>query len=636
MKFIMSTKPHSTLASFFYGPVLVCLSFLLTIWIGKHYSERVAVVKMIDQLGGEGDPEELYSGTYEKSFLPAEHQFLFFGDTTRPTKSAQQRAIWEKNPDNKVYYANYIRLLVGDYLDEEVVVSNDVLEKEIRQGEKIDPDNAFYNYIWAAILFKRGAEWESIPDEDRDEWVINDQTLLDSAIVELRKATAKPYYRRYHDELNEERLGFFPETRRIEHRLVKLTFLASLRLPELDLVRDLFKAIPQYVESNELSGSEASQLLDTWQGFLAQSIPDAYCLYDVLVLNAVAKLSGEKVAEAYESMEELESADNTREYADKLSKPITQWKDNKADMPFGGHSIDSMKLGILASMLLPSLGEPITEEMLALGNQVERVAFLEQMLAHSMLVLLVLLIIFAFILRSICQLTTTDGRAPNLFIPSLREFLGIFGLGVLLPVAFYYVYTRHSGISSYENSLRDYRSFLEVGLFVVTCFAVSTWLGMGFIRQRCEKLGISVPQSIRPLWRGSFFGALSVSWILCILVRPLFGHIRLMDDILLGLMSGLGLIFLVICIIVFFKGVILRKEFGSYYGSLARSLMPIWACVILFIGGLGIPWLHQQETALLKKDTLMASSIGGFTAVEGRVTHRLRDGMADALKTNQD
>ena len=171
---------------------------------------------------------------------------------------------------------------------------------------------------------------------------------------------------------------------------------------------------------------------------------------------------------------------------------------------------------------------------------------------------------------------------------------------------------------------------------MVTCFAGLTWLGMGFIRQRCEKLGISVPQSIRPLWRVLFFGALSVSWILCILVRPLFGHIRLMDDVLLGLMSGLGLIFLVICIIVFFKGVILRKEFGSYYGSLARSLMPIWACTILFIGGLVIPWLHQQETTLLKKDTLMASSVGGFTAIEERVTHRLRDGMADALKTNQD
>ena len=397
------------------------------------------MVRMIDQLGGGGVSGELYSGTYEKSFLPAEHQFLFFGDPTRPTKSAQQRAIWERNPDNKVYYANYIRELVGEYMDEEYgvprAVSIDELEREIRQGEKIDPDNAFYNYIWAAILFRRGAEWESNPEEDRDEWVINDPTLLDSAIVELRKATSKPYYRRYHDELNEERLGFFPETRRIEHRLVKLTFLAGLRLPELGLVRDLFKAIPQFVESNELSESEASQLLDTWQDFLKQSIPDAYCLIDVLVLNAVATLSGEKVAEVYESMGQLESADNTREYAEKLSQPITQWKDNRANMPFGD---DSIKLGILASMLLPSIGEPITREMLAPSTQVERVAFLEQMIAHSMLVVLVLLIIFAFILRSICQLAA-NGRSPNLFIPSLKEFLRVFGLGVLLPVAFYNV-----------------------------------------------------------------------------------------------------------------------------------------------------------------------------------------------------
>jgi hypothetical protein len=109
-----------------------------------------------------------------------------------------------------------------------------------------------------------------------------------------------------------------------------------------------------------------------------------------------------------------------------------------------------------------------------------------------------------------------------------------------------------------------------------------------------------------------------------------------MDDILLGLMVFLALKFAITCIIVFFKGVISRKGLGAYYGSLARSLMPIWACVILFIGGLGIPWLHQQETALLKKDTLMAGSVGGFTAVEERLTHRLRDGMADALKTNQD
>ena len=51
------------------------------------------------------------------------------------------------------------------------------------------------------------------------------------------------------------------------------------------------------------------------------------------------------MAEVYESMEDLESADNTQ-YAGKLSQPITQWKDNKANIPFGDDSIESIKLGI--------------------------------------------------------------------------------------------------------------------------------------------------------------------------------------------------------------------------------------------------------------------------------------------------
>ena len=91
-----------------------------------------------------------------------------FGDTTRKTRSDQERAIWEKDPENKTYYANYLRILVGDYQKEDSGISFDYLEKEVRRGEELDPDNAFYNYILAAVLFKRGAEWESKLNMDED------------------------------------------------------------------------------------------------------------------------------------------------------------------------------------------------------------------------------------------------------------------------------------------------------------------------------------------------------------------------------------------------------------------------------------------------------------------------------------
>ena len=54
-----------------------------------------------------------------------------FGDLTRKTRSTQERALWEKHPESKVYYANYVRLLLEDYKEKDLGISFDYLEKEI-------------------------------------------------------------------------------------------------------------------------------------------------------------------------------------------------------------------------------------------------------------------------------------------------------------------------------------------------------------------------------------------------------------------------------------------------------------------------------------------------------------------------
>ena len=169
-----------------FGWILVPLSIAMALWIGWHYfAERSSIVTNLDILGTDVSEEGLNVTAWGQ--LSAEKQFLLFGDTTRKTRSAQERAIWEKYPENKIYYANYLRILLGDYQKEDSGISFDYLEKEIRRGEELDPDNAFYNYILAAVLFKRGAEWESKLNKD-EEWIIKDKVLVDSAIAELNKA----------------------------------------------------------------------------------------------------------------------------------------------------------------------------------------------------------------------------------------------------------------------------------------------------------------------------------------------------------------------------------------------------------------------------------------------------------------
>ena len=81
-----------------------------------------------------------------------------------------------------------------------------------------------------------------------------------------------------------------------------------------------------------------------------------------------------KVADVYEAMGKPEDANSTRLLAKKLGEPKKNWvavreskrvREMERDLIF-------WKGSILARMLLPVLGEPVTEEMLRPGRQADR------------------------------------------------------------------------------------------------------------------------------------------------------------------------------------------------------------------------------------------------------------------------
>ena len=98
----------------------------------------------------------------------------------------------------------------------------------------------------------------------------------------------------------------------------------------------------------------------------------------------------------------------------------------------------------------------------------------------------------------------------------------------------------------------------------------------------------------------------------------------------------MGLIICGVGIVVFIKGCMSRNTYGLFYGTLARSLMPVYACAVIFIGIICLPWLQKEESALLKKDPLFSSNPHGFTVLEGNLTLRLQSELAEALKSDQD
>lgn len=649
MKDLAATSGQSVLLD----RILVPLSVLLAIWLGWHYfGERSSIVSMLDNLGNESKVKE--EGWYINAWahLSTEKQFQLFGDLTRKTRSTQERALWEKHPESKVYYANYVRILLEDYKEKNLDNSFDDLEKEIRRGEELDPDNAFYNYMLAAVLFKRGGEWESIKGKKAKEWTIKDKALLDLAIVELNKAAKKRDYRRYLSEFLKERLDLFPETRRLDDRIGKMAYLANIPLPDLRLIRDLFKAIPfyvkrNYVERNELPEDDATELLDAWQEFLKKAVPDAWCLVDVLVLSAIANMAGGevdesiafgKVADVYEVMGKPEDANSTRLLAKKLGEPKKNWdavreskrvKEMERDLIF-------WKGSILARMMLPKLGEPITEEMLRPGRQADRIV-IEQFNLSYLLCIFVVAIMGTLILFMVCQSASKGRTAPLLILPSWRVALKTLSLAILLPIFLYFAFTRWSGLSSFENSIEDWRLlFLELGLLDVSFLAASTMLTASYIRKRCQALNINIPKPANSFLIKLCWGGMGILCLCCAVSKKLFGHQGALETGLYLFGTGMGLILGGVGIVVFIKGCMSRNTYGLYYGTLARSLMPVYACAIILIGGICLPWLQKEESALLKKDPLFDSSPYGFPIPEGNITLRLQAELAEALKSDQD
>jgi hypothetical protein len=161
-------------------------------------------------------------------------------------------------------------------------------------------------------------------------------------------------------------------------------------------------------------------------------------------------------------------------------------------------------------------------------------------------------------------------------------------------------------------------------------------LSVSYIRKRCQALDIAIPEPANSFLIKLCWGGMGILCLCCAASKKLFGHQGALETGLYLFGTGMGLILCGAGIVVFIKGCMSRNTYGFYYGTLARSLMPVYACAVILIGGICLPWLQKEESALLKKDPLFDSSPYGFTVPEGNITLRLQTELADALKSAGD
>ena len=141
------------------------------------------------------------------SNLTDDQRLVLLGDIRRTTFLERQKAIVERWPENPIFFTNYILVYLYDYhirqglekRDSEIITK---VLSELDRGEKVEPDNAFYNFIKAAILIEASSSDNvySVARKDAAEQgpyvEVTDQEMFDRGLVEFQAGLAKPYYSR--------------------------------------------------------------------------------------------------------------------------------------------------------------------------------------------------------------------------------------------------------------------------------------------------------------------------------------------------------------------------------------------------------------------------------------------------------
>lgn len=654
-------------------------------------------------------------------------------------------ALWQTTKDpstSRVLYATYALMLLKDPHG-----NLPTFERAMRQGMRVDPDNALYHYLLADAYFQRAMEYtETKITEDKQthrtinryDYRLTDRNMLEKGIREFRTGLARPALRTYHTEMGRLQFAALPTPRHSEDYLDRIVFAATVLFPELAHYRELGRRFPYagLVLIKEGRTAEGEALLHAWKPYTEHLLGDRITfLIQYLAAAAIGDLSSETCAQQYDALGRPETARQMRREADDCLRPYRDWRANRSAR--NDAYDEACRSSVLASMLFP-IGGPgapkIAPKDLAPLRGLDQ-TWLEIAGASGLLILLTLVMVYVAIVALIYALLgKRPEKRPLLILPAWKDLARILGLGVLLPLLVYVLVTR-SGLDG-----RQYGLGLQPWRFVIFCtelvllggalLIVPQVLAKRTLDFRCRALGIAGPRYAMPpalvftlgtagilVASGAFLAlagwgtsqlmlpdtisagvmvvisstllvgdGLVIRRLFCRLYRnaatrpPTSPALLFVLGMLGMLLAGLAIFlllassldtmrqwfsddFALVYFTVLTSALIVGIAFGSirfarrlfpqkaeiqqphdpgmppdtrYPGTMARSLVFIYALVIVLTAALIFPTLDVTERTLLRQDTLLLPRSGeGFSPLETRLTERFRQQLLTSFERHR-
>lgn len=595
-----------------FGALIVPLAILLALYVGYGRFARLqeTYYSVMPLVGGDTKfPLPTLPLLGKPSPLREKQSSLVqLSDTDHPESIRRYWQAHRQDAGSYMYYAHYANLLNMETADERTYVN------AMRAGERMEPKNALYNVLLADYFLKQGVKARSEKINGKEKGTsddVLDRRALDLGVHEMLSATKKPYLHTYQEPMVALKLSMEPRPVLTEDYIRLVVMRADELYPEFSRYRELARKIPgcARVLASQGRRRDAEAVMDTWKPYTRLLIDDSDSnLISPMACQAVAIILTKEGSPIYERLGRPTKARESRIVLQRVEEVRRRWK--RGCSFANRHADQTIRLhgSALAGILLPIYGGFGATESELKPQRIGEYVLAEEIFLEGLLVILALLLLGALFQGRVWlhRLRGADSVPLLLALPA-RHLARALLLGIALPVVAYSIYSQLSSISGREYGLSSgmwIRLIVELSILAILAICIPSRAIRRQIRNRCDDLGISVPSTRQ---EAVIEWALGLTVLIAVVSAAIsvfsLSHIQLSLSVTVVVIAA-GLVYAVSR-----AAGRSRRQYGLYYGTVARSLAPVYAFSILLLSLTAQPALLYREAKWLRRDTLFLGAL---------------------------
>jgi hypothetical protein len=533
--------------------------------------------------------------------LTDQQKLLLDGDRNAATAADRWRPLWESDPENAAYLAEYASAYFRDHKQ---------LSPEIREAaERLDPDNGWFIALAAAAMAE-GTVTRKGPN-DNAVFTIHDEQRLRETLTMLHQLVRKPRFKSYLTELHRERFALLPPRRDFVSQIPSMAYVASYQVSNIPFRRfaDAWAAgAQQCAAKGDVAGFK--KIIADWHAFIKINNDNSDAFVNLLITKVMMLGPAKYFRDAAHA---LKLADEERYFQrlvdySKAEKQRRQTSGDAKDNEFRRKS--SLFGGLSGPMLARQVqsSPPLTDAELRPGRHADH-AFFGRVLTGPAWLLFGLAVVFTAFGRYRHNPLTRrlSLRMLDLLCPS--DWILLFLGGLVAPVLWYLFISRLSPLAAREWSVTVVSLIPVCGQFGSLVASVII-LPVTITGRLLEKRGANFLPSPRFWWPGWLAAAAALAAI------PLFGAVPHDTPFSKGLLV-LSLVLAGIAVVWILGGLIVlcRKSRSLGHATLIRMVLPVWVAAMLVMA-LSLYFHYAEEERWIQQDR-----IGEITADSPSLSH---------------